>query len=1054
MVEESYLSIAVRAYTVRGGDDAEPLDTAKRGRRSMHDPRHVLVFDTETTTDLSQRLNFGCWRYYRVDWAHGVPSMSCVEEGFFYADDLPTRDPEGFEQLTKFVESHGPDVARRVPDAAWRLRLVSAREFVDEVLIPVAYRRRAWVVGFNLSFDLSRLAYGWGLARGRSAGGISLQLAQYDAAGGVRRENRFKPRVAIQTIDSKRQLIGFTRPSDVDLVDELPDDPGPDEDERQTFRGHFLDLRTLAFALTNEGYTLDSACRDFGVEFGKQEAEQHGEITESYLAYNRADVCATAGLFERLMTEFKHHPIGLQATKAFSPASVGKAYLRAMGITPILKREPQVPPAVLGKGMVAYYGGRAECRIRRTPVPVAYCDFLSMYPTVCCLMGLWKLVTAQSIQPVEQDPGEIQAWIDRLSVEDCFNSATWKHFVGLVQVEARGEILPVRAQYTASPSWGIGVNPLTHEQEDLWFTIPDLIAAKVLGGRAPRISKAMTLERVGRLPNLKPVALGGQITIDPRSRDFFQAVVEERHALKHRTDLPSAERDRLRAFLKVLANSSSYGIYAEMVRHHLRRDAKETVTVHGLDDKPFKDRVAHPESPGEFSFPPIAACITGAARLMLALTEKLVTDQGGGTYAFCDTDSMAIVATETGGPVTCPGGPHQTTDGREAIQALSWDQVENIRARFQGLNPYNRAVIPGSVLELEDQNYTDKAGKHRRQLYCFSISAKRYVLYEHAPNGQPVIRKEGEADGAGEKWSKHGLGHLLNPTDPESPDRDWIRQIWETDLQQALNQPHAEPTWLDRPAAGGITASKPATLLPFRHRNKSRPYSEQVKPFNFVLSAHLTMFGYPPDVDPAHFHLIAPWDSDSRNWAAANWVNKYEPGSKPFRLTTTETLSRPGLATAQTYRDVLGAYRVHPEAKSLASNGSPCGWHTTGLMQRRPVTAITTTHVGKESNGLDDTQAGIVHDPDEVLTDYGNRGRNPFRTVVLPVLASRSRKQLRDLGLSGATIGKIRDGSYRPYSAAEKRLTRAAGEHAREVLSASGAQVNGLSDHGACYLIQ
>lgn len=768
MVEESYLSIAVRAYTVRGGDDAEPLDTAKRGRRSMHDPRHVLVFDTETTTDLSQRLNFGCWRYYRVDWAHGVPSMSCVEEGFFYADDLPTRDPEGFEQLTKFVESHGPDVARRVPDAAWRLRLVSAREFVDEVLIPVAYRRRAWVVGFNLSFDLSRLAYGWGLARGRSAGGISLQLAQYDAAGGVRRENRFKPRVAIQTIDSKRQLIGFTRPSDVDLVDELPDDPGPDEDERQTFRGHFLDLRTLAFALTNEGYTLDSACRDFGVEFGKQEAEQHGEITESYLAYNRADVCATAGLFERLMTEFKHHPIGLQATKAFSPASVGKAYLRAMGITPILKREPQVPPAVLGKGMVAYYGGRAECRIRRTPVPVAYCDFLSMYPTVCCLMGLWKLVTAQSIQPVEQDPGEIQAWIDRLSVEDCFNSATWKHFVGLVQVEARGEILPVRAQYTASPSWGIGVNPLTHEQEDLWFTIPDLIAAKVLGGRAPRISKAMTLERVGRLPNLKPVALGGQITIDPRSRDFFQAVVEERHALKHRTDLPSAERDRLRAFLKVLANSSSYGIYAEMVRHHLRRDAKETVTVHGLDDKPFKDRVAHPESPGEFSFPPIAACITGAARLMLALTEKLVTDQGGGTYAFCDTDSMAIVATETGGPVTCPGGPHQTTDGREAIQALSWDQVENIRARFQGLNPYNRAVIPGSVLELEDQNYTDKAGKHRRQLYCFSISAKRYVLYEHAPNGQPVIRKEGEADGAGEKWSKHGLGTYSTPPTPKA----------------------------------------------------------------------------------------------------------------------------------------------------------------------------------------------------------------------------------------------------------------------------------------------
>ena len=37
------------------------------------------------------------------------------------------------------------------------------------------------------------------------------------------------------------------------------------------------------------------------------------------------------------------------------------------------------PKAVLGYAMTAYYGGRAECRVRRTPVPVVYLDFLSMY---------------------------------------------------------------------------------------------------------------------------------------------------------------------------------------------------------------------------------------------------------------------------------------------------------------------------------------------------------------------------------------------------------------------------------------------------------------------------------------------------------------------------------------------------------------------------------------------------------------------------------------------------------------------------------------------------
>ena len=72
----------------------------------------------------------------------------------------------------------------------------------------------------------------------------------------------------------------------------------------------------------------------------------------------------------------------LQASRAYSPATIGKAYLREMGVRSPAKR---VDPEILGYGMSAYYGGRAECRIRRTPVPVVYCDFLSMYPTVCAL---------------------------------------------------------------------------------------------------------------------------------------------------------------------------------------------------------------------------------------------------------------------------------------------------------------------------------------------------------------------------------------------------------------------------------------------------------------------------------------------------------------------------------------------------------------------------------------------------------------------------------------------------------------------------------------------
>jgi len=51
------------------------------------------------------------------------------------------------------------------------------------------------------------------------------------------------------------------------------------------------------------------------------------------------------------------------------------------------------------------------------------------------------------------------------------------------------------------------------------------------------------------------------------------------------------------------------------------------------------------ETPGPWCFPPLATLITGAARLMLALLERSVRDAGG-SYVFCDTDSMALARPE------------------------------------------------------------------------------------------------------------------------------------------------------------------------------------------------------------------------------------------------------------------------------------------------------------------------------------------------------------------------------------------------------------------------
>src|ERR1019366_4361848 len=111
------------------------------------------------------------------------------------------------------------------------------------------------------------------------------------------------------------------------------------------------------------------------------------------------------------------------------------------------------------------------------------------------------------------------------------------------------------------------------------------------------------------------------------------------------------------------------------------------------------------------------------------------------THAFCDTDSMAIVSTQDGGLIPCHGGPY-LFNGQPAIRALSWEQTDHIVEQFENLNPYNLDTIPGSVLEIEKENFSTSTG-HREQLHCQAISAKRYVLYNTAPaGGTTTVRKD------------------------------------------------------------------------------------------------------------------------------------------------------------------------------------------------------------------------------------------------------------------------------------------------------------------------
>ncbi len=103
-------------------------------------------------------------------------------------------------------------------------------------------------------------------------------------------------------------------PDEIDLIPEESEDGQPDP--RYVWPGRFLDLRTLAYALTSKAYTLNGACHAFGLP-GKSESGGHGVITEQYVDYNRQDVAATAALYGALMAEFERHPIDLEPERAY-----------------------------------------------------------------------------------------------------------------------------------------------------------------------------------------------------------------------------------------------------------------------------------------------------------------------------------------------------------------------------------------------------------------------------------------------------------------------------------------------------------------------------------------------------------------------------------------------------------------------------------------------------------------------------------------------------------------------------------------------------------------
>jgi len=855
----------------------------KRNARAGNDPKwpeHALVFDTETRITADQSLTFGVWRLCRL--VDG--SYTLIEEGIFYADDLPAKERKVLET---YVRTAIADVASFPP----RFPLYSRSEFMKKVFWPAIKKRGAMVVGFHLPFDLSRCALAWSQGEQNE---WSLTMSQYPDGT----DNKNYPRILIQPIDSKKAFI------------KLAPVWKPKEWKNNDKAAHFLDLRTLAWSLYNESFSLKTLCKKLKTKNQKLDHEPTGKVTLE-IKYARQDGRCTVDALNALKNNFDQHSISLKPWNSYSPASIAKAYLDAMGIvTPAEKFN--VPNDAQGIAIHSYYGGRCSSRIRCSEVPVVPLDFMSQYPSVCALLDLFNVLTAERVS-FDDDTENVRKFLKQITRDKCFKPKTWEHFNFFALVKPDNDILPVRTVYNGITQ-NIGNNYLTSDSP-MWFAGPDLIASALLTGKAPHIIRAIHMVPHSKQAGMKSVNLRGMVEIDPYKDDLFRKVIEQRKL--HKAD------KSLYYWLKILANSI-YGFFVEL--NPEIQSTNVPVNVFSGEAK-FSDSSDVIEQPGKWFCAPMAALITSGGRLLLAMTESCVKEKRG-TYLFCDTDSLCIVASKRGGRLHIPGS--------KGVKVLSRAKVKTISDKFADLNPYNRKIVKGSILNLTDANFVDSDPKKpQRQLYGYSIAAKRYALYEKTDNRNIKIVDP----------KAHGIGFLYPPKDsPKDWEEDipeWIYEAWDYILRGTLKLKRKAPSWLNIPQMMRLTITTVNVLKMLGDWPVARP-------FNFLLLPMVSpLYGYPANLYRDKVLLVCQFNSHQDQWFEMKCVNIRTGKAYGMAAEPTNKLDK---VIPKSFENLLCAYQQHPEAKSLAPDGGPCEADTRGLLQRAPIIAGELRYIGKETD--------------------------------------------------------------------------------------------------------
>jgi hypothetical protein len=493
----------------------------------------------------------------RISYGWGNPP----EESWPYSSDWPPEEPPDIDLIaTKYrfywpyrrVRTIEECKSSRVPVGVslettdkwanpWHGHIPAPS--ASDIIVPTMHYVAA-IVCFNSPFDLSRISL-----KSRPA---KLKNTGWSVTPWPDEADPFKPKpwIRIKPKDSRSAFMSFV---------------GGDPSMRLNYGGRFLDLSVLGWALRNKHKDLNGFLESFGLK-PKADHEPTGRVTQAELRYGRTDTKRTVELLNAMKDEYDGFPLELRPEEAMSAASITKAFLDEMRITPPAKKF-KLAGRILGKCMQAYYGGRSEIRVRHQEMPVVVCDTTSEYPSVAALLQLWPLLTASKLKVVKCTR-EARATLARTTLKGLLSPTSWRELGFFASVKPHGDILPVRSLYNDTGNTNIGLNPLTSTKA-IWYSGPDLATSKLQTGHTPKVIKAFKLVPLGTQRGMRNTRIGAR-NIDPETDDFFRAIIEERKSL------PNTHPHYL--LLKIIANSL-YGIFAELNKYEYGKNNAQQLSV-------------------------------------------------------------------------------------------------------------------------------------------------------------------------------------------------------------------------------------------------------------------------------------------------------------------------------------------------------------------------------------------------------------------------------------------------------------------------------------------